>query len=147
MEGIHRPAGRPRRYDDFRLSDVPGGAPSFDGTDVPVQYVFDYLDEMHNIFAFLDDFPEVGLADAIRAIRVYVKSSIPVHSDRGRVSGMPVFRGSRVPVWYLFSQLAEGVTIDEFLEDFPTAGREQVVKALEMAGLLMEAIANENSVA
>lgn len=83
MEDTHRPADRPRRYDDFRLSDVAEGVSTFNGTDVPVQFVFDYLGEMHNLCAFLDDFTEVGLAEAIVAIRVYVKSAIPVHSDPG----------------------------------------------------------------
>ena len=50
-------------------------------------------------------------------------------------------------MWYLFGKLAEGVTIDEFLADFPTAGREQVIQTLRLASLLTEEIAYENSMA
>ena len=38
--------------------------------------------------------------------------------DFGRMSGTPCFRGTRVPVEQLFDWLAEGIALDEFLEDF-----------------------------
>ena len=50
-------------------------------------------------------------------------------------------------MWYLFGELAEGVTIDEFLANFPKAGREQVIQPLKLASLLTEAIAHENPMA
>ena len=36
-----------------------------------------------------------------------------------RVSGAWVFRGTRVPVAALFENLADGVTVNEFIELFP----------------------------
>ena len=50
-------------------------------------------------------------------------------------------------MWYLFGKLAEGVTIDEFLVNFPTVGREQLIQPLRLASLLAEAKFHENSVA
>ena len=38
--------------------------------------------------------------------------------DPGRMSGAPCFRGSRLPVQQLFDWLADGVSLDEFVEDF-----------------------------
>ena len=38
--------------------------------------------------------------------------------DPGRMSGAPCFRGSRLPVQQLFDWLADGVPLDEFVEDF-----------------------------
>lgn len=38
--------------------------------------------------------------------------------DPGRMSGAPCFRGSRLPVQQLFDWLADGVSLDEFIEDF-----------------------------
>ena len=38
--------------------------------------------------------------------------------DPDRMSGAPCFRGSRLPVQQLFDWLADGVTLDEFVEDF-----------------------------
>ena len=144
QQGRQKVRIRDRRYHQVELPDVSDDPPLFDGTDVPVQYMFAYLDRVQNLYAFLRDFPEVEVGDAVRAIREHVQAEIPVHSDRGRVSGMPVFRGSRVPMRDLFGQLAEGVTVDEYLSGFPTAGREQVIKTLELASLLMEAVAYEN---
>ena len=38
--------------------------------------------------------------------------------DPGRMSGTPCFRGTRVPVQQLFDWLADGVELDQFLDDF-----------------------------
>ena len=38
--------------------------------------------------------------------------------DPDRMSGTPCFRGSRLPVQQLFDWLADGVPLDEFIEDF-----------------------------
>ena len=117
----------------------------FDGTDVPVQHPVDYLAQAYNLYAFLEDYPQVSAEQAIAGIREHVKAEIPAHSDRGRVSGIPVFRGSRVPMRYLFGHLADGVTVDEYLLSFPSVEREQVVTAIELAGFMLEAMAYENA--
>jgi uncharacterized protein (DUF433 family) len=48
--------------------------------------------------------------------------------------GNPVFAGTRVPVKTLFDYLKGGDTFAEFLDDFPTVGREQAIQSLELAG-------------
>ncbi len=48
-------------------------------------------------------------------------------------SGTPVFKGTRVPVQSLFWHLESGVTIDEFLEDFPSVTKNQAVALLELS--------------
>ena len=48
-------------------------------------------------------------------------------------SGTPVFAGTRVPVKNLFDYLKGGDTIDEFLEDFPSVKKEQILKLLSLA--------------
>mgnify|MGYP001564139995 FL=1 len=58
---------------------------------------------------------------------------LPVTIDPEIVSGAPVFRGTRVPVDALINNLEAGLTLDEFLENFPTVTREQ---ALEVLGFL-----------
>jgi uncharacterized protein (DUF433 family) len=52
-------------------------------------------------------------------------------SERGVLSGEPVFRGTRVPVSALFDNLEAGVSLDEFLTNFPTVKREQAIQVLE----------------
>lgn len=50
--------------------------------------------------------------------------------DREIMSGVPVFSGTRVPVSALLDNLEVGVSLDEFLENFPTVTREQAVSVL-----------------
>jgi uncharacterized protein (DUF433 family) len=49
------------------------------------------------------------------------------------LSGTPVFTGTRVPVKNLTDSLEAGDSIDEFLEDFPSVSRAQIVEFLEQA--------------
>ena len=51
--------------------------------------------------------------------------------DPNRMSGAPCFRGSRLPVQQLFDWLADGVPLDEFVEDFriDRAAAEAVLRA------------------
>ena len=51
----------------------------------------------------------------------------------GRVGGVWLFKGTRVPVRALFENLEEGVSVDEFLKWFPGVTREQVVAVLAHA--------------
>ena len=53
--------------------------------------------------------------------------------DSERMSGIPCFAGTRVPVQALLDHLEGGLTLDDFLEGFPTVKREQAVAFLELA--------------
>jgi len=52
----------------------------------------------------------------------------------GKVSGVWLFKGTRVPVAALFENLEDGATVDNFLEWFPGVTREQVEAVLEHTG-------------
>ena len=56
-----------------------------------------------------------------------------VHSDPGISGGIPVFRGTRVPVQSLFDYLEGGETLDQFLDQFPSVTRQQALAALDLA--------------
>ena len=49
------------------------------------------------------------------------------------MSGAPCFAGTRVPIQNLMDYLEGGDSIDEFLEDFPSVRRDQVITFLEEA--------------
>ena len=49
------------------------------------------------------------------------------------MGGTPCFAGTRVPVQTLLDYLEAGDSVDEFLEGFPTASRQQVIAFLEEA--------------
>jgi len=56
-----------------------------------------------------------------------------IHSDPEILGGTPVFVGTRVPLKNLIDYLEGGHPLDEFLDDFPSVSREQVIAALEEA--------------
>jgi len=56
-----------------------------------------------------------------------------VKIDPELMSGAPCFAGTRVPIQNLMDYLEGGYSIDEFLEDFPTVSRQQVISFLKEA--------------
>jgi len=60
-----------------------------------------------------------------------------ISKDPEILGGKPVFKGTRVPIESLFDHLEAGVSIDEFLEDFPTVTKEQAIFALEIANKIL----------
>ncbi|RYE20832.1 MAG: DUF433 domain-containing protein [Sphingobacteriaceae bacterium] len=48
-----------------------------------------------------------------------------INVDPNIMSGKPVFKGTRVPVQSLFWHLQKGISIQEFLEDFPSVTLQQ----------------------
>jgi uncharacterized protein (DUF433 family) len=51
----------------------------------------------------------------------------------GKVSGVWLFKDTRVPVKALFENLESGATVEEFLQWFPGVSREQVEAVLDHA--------------
>ncbi len=56
-----------------------------------------------------------------------------IRSDPEIMGGTPCFSGTRVPIQNFFDYLEDNQTIDEFLLDFPTVERAQVMEVLELA--------------
>jgi len=56
-----------------------------------------------------------------------------VNVDPEIMSGMPVFAGTRVPLYNLFDYLEAGDSLEKFLASFPSVTREQAIAALEIA--------------
>jgi uncharacterized protein (DUF433 family) len=73
-------------------------------------------DELHRL---VDQLPDESLAILER--------------DPLRMGGEWCFRGTRVPARTLFDYLAEGESLESFLVDFPTVGREQAEGLLDLA--------------
>ena len=60
-------------------------------------------------------------------------ASLPITIDPEILSGVPVFRGTRVPVDALLGNLEAGLRLDEFLQNFPSVTREQALSVLEFS--------------
>jgi len=61
------------------------------------------------------------------------------------MSGAVVFKHSRVPISSLFENMADGVTINEFLEWFPGIKMEQVKAVLKFTAESLNAETAENA--
>ncbi|HEX9002002.1 MAG TPA: DUF433 domain-containing protein [Blastocatellia bacterium] len=71
-----------------------------------------------------------------------------IEVDPEKMGETPVFKGTRVPIQNFFDCLASGEAVKEFLDQFPTVEREQVVGLFalmkEQFGLVEE-LDNENT--
>ncbi|NES80088.1 MAG: DUF433 domain-containing protein [Moorea sp. SIO2B7] len=56
-----------------------------------------------------------------------------IQSSPDILSGIPVFKGTRVPVKTLIDYLEAGDRLDDFLDDFPTVNREVAIAVLQLA--------------
>ncbi len=53
--------------------------------------------------------------------------------DPERMSGVPCFKGTRVPVQTLIDHLEGNATLSEFLDGFPSVTRQQAIQFIELA--------------
>ena len=60
-----------------------------------------------------------------------------IQIDKEIMSGQPVFVGTRVPIDSLFDHLEAGISLDEFLDDFPSVTKEQAISLLEIANKML----------
>ena len=54
-----------------------------------------------------------------------------VEIDPEKLGGTAVFRGTRVPIQNLYDSLESGESVEQFLEQYPTVSREQLIAVLE----------------
>lgn len=47
------------------------------------------------------------------------------------LGGTPVFPGTRVPIQTMIDYIESGDTVNDFLHDFPSVSRKQVINVLE----------------
>lgn len=59
-----------------------------------------------------------------------------ITSDPEIMDGLPVFKGTRVPVYIVLDYLAEGLGLEGVLKDYPSLSREKIQAALKFAHLL-----------
>jgi uncharacterized protein (DUF433 family) len=60
-----------------------------------------------------------------------------INTDTEILGGQPVFTGTRVPVESLFDHLEAGISLAEFLDDFPTVSKEKAIAVLDIANKLI----------
>jgi uncharacterized protein (DUF433 family) len=69
---------------------------------------------------------------------------LPITIDPEIVSGAPVFRNTRVPVESFITNLEDGMSLEEFLDNFPSVSREQAVQVLEFLNVTLQRLADRS---
>lgn len=67
---------------------------------------------------------------------------LPITIDPEIVSGAPVFRHTRVPVEAFITNLEDGMSLEEFLDNYPSVSREQAVQVLEFLNVTLQRLAD-----
>ncbi len=62
--------------------------------------------------------------------------------DPDVLGGQTVFKGTRVPIESMFDHLEAGVSLNSFLEDFPSVSREQAIALLDWTNRLLSSTKN-----
>ena len=65
------------------------------------------------------------------------EAPLPIHRDPEVMGGAAVFVGTRAPAQTLLDYLEGGVSINPFVEHFPSVTREQAVTMLEAGAALL----------
>ena len=60
-----------------------------------------------------------------------MRADLPIEINPEIMGGVPVFRGTRVPAQSLFEYLEDNISLDEFLDCFPTVQRTDAIAVLE----------------
>jgi uncharacterized protein (DUF433 family) len=67
------------------------------------------------------------------------QSGAPLSADPEVMGGRTVFAGTRVPVEVVFENLADGLTVDEIIDSYPTLSKQGVLGVLGEACRRMRA--------
>ena len=54
------------------------------------------------------------------------------------LSGKPVIKGTRIPVYLILELLAAGMSVNDVLEEYPELTREDIQAALEYASKILQ---------
>ncbi len=59
-----------------------------------------------------------------------------IASNPDIMDGIPVITGTRIPVYIILDYMAEGMTFDQIIKDYPGLNKEKIQAALKFAELL-----------
>jgi len=61
-----------------------------------------------------------------------------ISSDPDILHGKPCIKGTRIPVYLIVSLIAEGVSVEEIIKDYPSLTAEDIKAAVKYASKLCE---------
>lgn len=59
-----------------------------------------------------------------------------ISSDSNIMDGLPVFSGTRIPIYIIIDCIAEGMSMEQILKDYPGLDKNKIKTALKLAELL-----------
>lgn len=113
--------------------EIMSGTPVFRGTRVPVNTLFNHLQDGYTLNEVLDAFPTIGREQALALLKMMnqIESPAVVSRNPAVMGGTPVFAGTRVPVIALADYFEADDSINTFLDHFPTVKHKQAVTLLK----------------
>jgi uncharacterized protein (DUF433 family) len=75
--------------------------------------------------------------DPIDQLTIDPVGPVIIVTNPERLGGTPCFAGTRVPVAVLLENLADGLTIDEIVHQYPSITKDVAVETLRQANVLL----------
>jgi uncharacterized protein (DUF433 family) len=115
-------------------------SPVFDGTQISVKELHDYMRKDWNLYGFLHKFPSVNMEQALAEMEQHARKTAQkiIRVDQDVAGGVPVFDRTDVPVECMFDYLADVRSLKDFHWDYPWVSRLRTWDAVVTAGRILE---------
>ena len=75
--------------------------------------------------------------DSIDQLAIDPANPVIIVTNPERLGGTPCFVGTRVPVAVFFENLADGLTIDEIVDQYPSVTKDVAIETLRQANVVL----------
>ena len=116
--------------------------PTVSGSRIPLKFILDLFDAKFQPKDVVEVFPDVGIDvlsliyDNITFFRKCLRALKVVSVRRDILNGIPVIRGTRIPVHMIYDMLDSGYTPYEILEEYPELSLGLVRHLIRYRGIL-----------
>jgi len=122
--------------------DVCGGRPVIKGTRLEVRFIIDMMESGMSIEEILSEYSFLSrdilekIKENIREIKKLIDAAECFEIDPNRMAGVPVVKGTRLPVIVIYDMLDLGYTINDILSEYPFLTREIVEKLIKYRSII-----------
>ncbi len=122
--------------------DICGGRPVIKGTRLEVRFIVDMIESGMSIEEILSEYSFLSrdilekIKENIREIKKLIDAAECFEIDPNRMAGVPVVKGTRLPVIVIYDMLDLGYTINDILSEYPFLTREIVEKLIKYRSII-----------
>jgi len=122
--------------------DICGGRPVIKGTRLEVRFIVDMIESGMSIEEILSEYSFLSrdilekIKENIREIKKLIDATECFEIDPNRMAGVPVVKGTRLPVIVIYDMLDLGYTINDILSEYPFLTREIVEKLIKYRSII-----------